>query len=110
MLVMIGPHWLEPIAGIRRIDDPNDWVRQEVEAGLQRREAVVVPVLLDGAPAPSEAELPESVKGLAFLNAFVVTGRVLAADVGNLVKSVERGRRRAAQRDSGSPATAPHRG
>ncbi|MDT5346781.1 MAG: adenylate cyclase [Mycobacterium sp.] len=110
MLVMIGPHWLEPIAGIRRIDDPNDWVRQEVEAGLQRREAVVVPVLLDGAPAPSEAELPESVKGLAVLNAFAVTGRVLAADIGNLVKSVERGRRRAAQRDSGSPATAPHRG
>jgi CHASE2 domain-containing sensor protein len=110
MLVLIGPHWLEPVAGIRRIDDPDDWVHQEVKAGLQRREAVVVPVLLDGAPAPSEAELPESIKGLAALHAFAVTGRVLAADIDNLVKSVERGRRRAAQRESGSPAPVSHRG
>jgi CHASE2 domain-containing sensor protein len=110
MLVLIGPQWLEPIAGTRRIDDPNDWVRREVEAGLQRREAVVVPVRLDGARAPTDAELPESVKGLAALNAVEVTGDDLAADIDKLVRSVERGRRRAAQRDSGSPATAPDRG
>jgi CHASE2 domain-containing sensor protein len=110
MLVLIGPHWLEPIAGTRRIDDPNDWVRQEVEAGLQRREAVVVPVLLDGTLAPAGAELPESVKGLAARHAVVVTGDDLAADIDNLVRSVERGRRRAAEWDSGSPASAPDRG
>lgn len=106
MLVLIGPKWLESVAGIRRIDDPDDWVHREVEAGLQRREAVVVPVLLDGAPFPSEADLPESVRGLAARHAFVVTGRVLAADIEKLLMSIERGRRRAAQRESGSPAPA----
>jgi CHASE2 domain-containing sensor protein len=106
MLVMIGPHWLEPVAGVRRIDDPDDWVHREVRAGLERREAVVVPILLDGASAPSEAELPESVRGLATLHAFVVTGSDLAADIDNLMRSVERGRRRAAQRDSTSPSPA----
>jgi hypothetical protein len=100
MLVLIGPHWLEPIAGTRRIDDPTDWVRREIEAGLQRREAVVVPVLLDGALAPTDAELPESVNGLAALHAVAVSGDDLAADIDNLLSSVERGRQRATMRDS----------
>lgn len=110
MLVLIGPQWLEPSAGTRRIDDPNDWVRREIEAGLHRREAVIVPVLLDGARAPADAELPEPVKGLAALHAVAITGDDLAADIDNLLSSVERGQRRAPQRDSGSPATAPQPG
>lgn len=104
MLVMIGPQWLELVAGSRRIDDPDDWVHREVRAGLERREAVVVPILLGGASAPSEAELPESVRGLAALHAFAFTGGDLAADIDNLMRSVERGRRRAAERDDTSPA------
>ena len=110
MLVLIGPQWLEPSAGTRRIDDPNDWVRREIEAGLHRREAVIVPVLLDGARAPADAELPEPVKGLAALHAVAITGDDLAADIDNLLSSVERGPQRAPQRDSGSPATAPQPG
>jgi CHASE2 domain-containing sensor protein len=110
MLVLIGPHWLEARDGARRIDDPNDWVRREVEAGLHRQEAVVVPVLLDGARAPAEAELPEPIKGLAFLNAVAIAGDDLAADIDKLVSSVERGRRRAAASDSDSSTTAPQRG
>ncbi len=106
MLVMIGPQWLEHVAGSRRIDNPDDWVHREVRAGLERREAVVVPILLGGASAPSEAELPESVRGLAALHAFAVTGSDLAADIENLMRSVERGRQRAAERDDTSPAPA----
>ena len=44
MLVLIGPYWLQPVDGTRRIDDPDDWVLHEIEAGLQRREAIVIPV------------------------------------------------------------------
>jgi CHASE2 domain-containing sensor protein len=106
MLVLIGPHWLQPIDGARRIDDPDDWVRHEIQAGLQRPEAVVVPVLLDGALAPADAELPEPIKGLAALHAVEITGDDLAADIDTLMSSIERGRRRAAQGDSGSPTAA----
>ena len=105
MLVLIGPYWLQPVDGARRIDDPNDWVRREVEAGLQRREAMVIPVLLDGALAPDAAELPESIKGLAALNAVAITGDDLAADIDKMVKSIERARGRAAMSNSGSPDT-----
>ena len=110
MLVLIGPKWLEPVAGVRRIDDPDDWVRREVEAGLQRREAVVVPVLLDGTLALADADLPESIKGLAFLHAFAIVSKNLAVDIDKLMRSVERGRRRAASSQSGSPADVAHGG
>jgi hypothetical protein len=107
MLVLIGPHWLEQEARPRRIDDPQDWVRREIEAGLQRHEAVVIPALVDGALVPDENELPESLKGLTKLHAVVIVGDDLAADIDNLVQSIERGRRRAAESKPGTPTSDP---
>jgi TIR domain len=64
MLVLIGPRWAEiSDERGRRLDDPNDFVRQEVEAGL-RREIPVVPVLLSGAALPQPEELPEGIRPL----------------------------------------------
>ncbi|MBP1823165.1 CHASE2 domain-containing protein [Mycobacterium sp. OAE908] len=94
MLVLIGPNWLEQVDGRRRIDDPNDWVRREVEAGLQRSEAVVVPTLVDEATSPSAAELPESIAALATLHAVQLCGDDLEAEIDKLVQSIQRGRRR----------------
>lgn len=105
ILGLIGPHWLEPTAGSRRIDDPNDWVRREIEAALQRQEALVIPVLLDGASAPAATDLPESISALATLHAVVIIGEDLATDIDNLLKSIERGQRRAGRHD-GSDETA----
>ena len=100
MLVLIGQHWLDPINGTRRIDHPNDWVRKEIEAGLLRQEAVVVPVLLDGAVMPAEDDLPASVKRLATLHAVtLVGGDDLATGIDILLHSVERGRQRVAESD-----------
>src|SRR5688572_25690613 len=46
MLVIIGPTWLNVQKnGIRRLDDPNDFVRLEVETGLQSDDILVVPIL-----------------------------------------------------------------
>ena len=108
ILGLIGPHWLEPTAGSRRIDDPNDWVRRELEAALQRQEALVIPVLLDGASAPGPADLPESIQALATLHAVVIVGEDLATDIDNLLKSIERGQRRAANRDTSEKTAAPN--
>jgi CHASE2 domain-containing sensor protein len=105
MLVLIGPHWLEPVAGVRRIDNPDDWVRREIEAGLQRQEAVLVPVVLDGARAPSADDLPDSMKGLATRNAVPITGEDLSTEIDNLLKSIDRGRSRLARQGSESPTT-----
>lgn len=51
MLVIIGPQWLSLHAadGVRLLDEPEDWVRREIELAFER-DILVIPVLLDGAP------------------------------------------------------------
>lgn len=70
MVVVIGPGWAE-VADQRgrRLDDPSDYVRQEIETGL-RREIRVVPVLVHGAALPQPQELPEGLRPLARRQAF----------------------------------------
>jgi|GEM_PF-2465096 len=94
MLVLIGPDWLEASngEGERRLDDSRDWVRREVEAGLNRDGAIVVPVLLDGARLPSADELPDSLKPLARCNAIALAGNEPDAEIDRLVDSIESGR------------------
>ena len=69
-LVLIGPTWLSACdgAGSRRIDDPADLVRVEVEIALSSG-VPVIPVLVSGASMPSDAQLPESLRRLTSLNA-----------------------------------------
>src|SRR5262245_16294118 len=65
LLVLIADRWLTAAdeRGNRRIDNPDDFVRIEIEAALKRG-IPVVPVYVDGAKILSEAELPESLKEL----------------------------------------------
>jgi hypothetical protein len=73
MLVIIGKEWLNihDKQGNRRLDNPNDWVRIEVETGL-RREILVVPVLVHDASMPQAEDLPPSLVRLASKQAVVV--------------------------------------
>jgi formylglycine-generating enzyme required for sulfatase activity len=69
MVVVIGPHWasLADAAGQKRLLDPNDVTRWEVEAGLLRSragKAAVIPLLVLEAEIPKQSELPESLWGL----------------------------------------------
>lgn len=46
MLVIIGPYWLnarDAKTDERRLDQPGDWVRQEIEEGLRNDKTLVVP-------------------------------------------------------------------
>jgi TIR domain len=88
MLVLIGPQWLNAVdtAGRRRLDDPNDFVRIEVEAALKRNISVV-PVLLDGAAMPGAQELPEAIASLARRNAIQVRHEQFGADIERLLAS-----------------------
>jgi len=66
-LIIIGRLWLSVSdeRGQRRLDNPNDFVRIEVEAALARG-IPVVPVLTHGAAMPRESDLPASIAELAF--------------------------------------------
>src|SRR5215210_5539081 len=73
LLALIGERWLTAEhGGRRRLDDEHDYVRVEIQAALDRG-VLVVPVLLEGTPMPSRAELPGSLANLANRNAHRLT-------------------------------------
>ena len=74
LLAIIGSHWLMAVEsnGQRRLDNPDDFVRIEIEAGLKRESVLVIPVLVDDAAMPSTAELPDSLRPLYYRNAAIV--------------------------------------
>jgi len=68
VLAIIGPNWFGERGGKRRIDDPADFVRLEIEYALNRR-IPVIPVLIDETPMPTPDQLPEAIAGLVFRHA-----------------------------------------
>lgn len=74
VLVLIGPRWLNATAGAlrrRRLDDPGDFVRIEIETAL-RLGVPIIPVPVENASMPPAARLPVSLRPLASLNALSV--------------------------------------
>ena len=60
LIAVIGRDWLDTRdeAGDRRLDDPDDFVRLEIAAALQRQ-IPVVPILVDGAKIPRPLDFPQ---------------------------------------------------
>ncbi len=65
LLAIIGKHWVSSADSQngRRLDDPSDFVRIEIEAALKRN-VPVIPVLVDRAAMPQAGDLPDSLKKL----------------------------------------------
>ena len=90
MLVLIGQSWLNAMGddGRRRLEDPRDWVVQEIEAALAR-DVTVIPVLVDGARMPTPTELPPALESLGFRQAISLRHESFATDIGILVTAIE---------------------
>ncbi len=90
LLVVIGKKWMGTRrGGVRRIDDPTDFVRIEVEAALLRR-IPVVPVLAESASMPQADMLPDSLQALIYRQAVIVdVGRDFHAHVDRLIRGIE---------------------
>ena len=70
VLVLIGNQWLDvrDAGGKRRLDNPQDYVRLEIQTALGK-DITVIPILLQGAQMPSGGDLPEFLRDLAMRNA-----------------------------------------
>jgi len=92
MLVLIGRNWADAKdeGGRVRLENPADYVRLEVEAGL-KRDIVVTPVLVQGAHMPAPEELPAEIRNLAYRNAFELSHNRWQSDVQEMVRRLELG-------------------
>jgi serine/threonine-protein kinase len=73
VLVIVGSQWTDARdgAGARRLDNPDDFVRIELEAALVRG-VPVIPVLVANATMPREGHLPQSLAPFAYRQAIAV--------------------------------------
>ena len=112
LLALIGRDWpaITDSTGRRRIDDPDDFVRVEIETALQR-DIRVVPVLVDGAVLPQAGDLPPSLRSLIQRQALGLSHAGFRLEVSRLIAAVEEvlgaePGRTATQAGGGSQATA----
>jgi hypothetical protein len=89
MLAVLGPHWLDACdeRGNRRLEDPNDFVRVEIAAALER-EIFVIPILLDNTPVPRVDQLPKDIEGLAQRQGLQIRHVSFHDDVKKLIESL----------------------
>lgn len=87
VIALIGKSWIDTTSagGERRLDDPTDYVRVELEAALARG-IRIVPALVQGAEMPAESGLPEHLKPLARRNALELSDTRWAYDVDRLAE------------------------
>ncbi len=111
LLAVIGKHWLvasDP-NGRRRIDDPDDWIRRELaeafDAGVR-----VIPVLIDEAGLPREADLPGDIAALSRCQYRHLRRRETTSDLARIVNdltALDPALAEAAHRRASSPRPRP---
>jgi len=90
MIALIGPGWRGPRGSTRRslLDRDDDFVRVELETAIAAG-TPIIPIVVRGAEMPTTADLPESCRDFAFLNAAEVEHRSWRRDVQPVIAAVE---------------------
>jgi Domain of unknown function (DUF6777)/TIR domain len=89
MLVLIGHQWAQVRTGSSaRISDTDDYVRLEIEAAFDQ-DIPIIPVLLEDATMPGQADLPESLVKLSHLQAMRVRHESFRSDSTTLFTVVQ---------------------
>jgi hypothetical protein len=91
LVALIGRQWvtLADEQGRRRLDNPDDFVRFEIQAALETS-VRVIPVLVDGARALRQQELPSALQRLAELNALELSYGRYEYDARRLLDLIQR--------------------
>jgi glycerophosphoryl diester phosphodiesterase len=91
LLALIGQEWLDVAGsdGSRRLDDPDDFVRLEIEAALERK-VLLIPILVEGALMPLADQLPPSIAPMVRRQALELSPNRFRADTERLLDVMER--------------------
>ena len=93
LLVIVGRCWVEArdASGRNRLEQPNDFVRLEIETALKRN-IPVTPVLVQGTPMPTVDQLPVDVRDFAYRNGFELSHARWESDVAEMCKRLGLGK------------------
>ena len=89
LLALIGEQWLADRQGQCPLDNPNDYVRREIETALKQN-ILIVPVLVDEATMPSEQDLPPNLVALHRCHAVPLRHADFRRDIEKLINLLER--------------------
>jgi TIR domain len=89
-IALIGRRWLQATDadGRRRLDDPDDYVRREIESALTQG-VVVVPTCVQGAEIPHPEDLPPSLVALTRRQGFHLSDAGWQDDARRLLRRLE---------------------
>ena len=89
LIAVIGREWLgaSDESGQRRLENPEDLVRLEIAAALER-DIRVIPVLVQGARMPVATDLPEGLTALARRNSVEVSDNRFRTDIEQLIEAL----------------------
>ena len=105
LLALIGQDWLDIASsdGSRRLDDPDDFVRLEIEAALTRK-VLLIPILVEGALMPRGDQLPPSIAPMVRRQALELSPTRFRADTERLLEVMERTLADIQDEQAGEPA------
>ena len=86
LITLIGRQWLTvaDATGKPRLTNPEDFVRLEIATALERN-IRIIPVLVQDAPMPRSADLPDDLKRLSRRNALEISDTRFHSDVDRLI-------------------------
>jgi hypothetical protein len=110
LLAIIGPGWLDARdeKGNRCLENPDDFVRIEIETALKRG-IPVIPILLEGTRVPKADQLPDDLKELALRNGLDVRHASFPEDMERLIHGLKGAQSRTPALSIGRPRS-PGRG
>jgi hypothetical protein len=110
LVAVVGKAWssITDEGGSRRLENPEDYVRLEIEAALSRR-VRVIPACVQGAAIPRSTELPESLRPLARRNGIELRDGDFRPDVERLISRLEDMERVLVEKERGAASAARER-
>lgn len=107
LVVIIGPCWLtaRDDSGRRRLDNPADYVRMEIEESLNRK-IRVIPITLNDVRLPLSDELPVEIADLAHRQSRIFRSRHYDSDFDQITSIIDEEIPRATENHDAMP-TAP---
>ena len=91
VIALIGRRWLDAAdaEGRRRLDDPHDFLRLELETALAH-DVYVIPTLVEGTAYPAADRLPPSLEALPARQGIELRDAAWHDDVKRLIRRIER--------------------